>query len=99
MRRALVKDRAAGNDLIEIYVFTFRNWGEGQAEKYLDILEAAIRSIGDDPTAGRSRDEVRAGYWSKSVERHVVFYTFNETEVRIRRVLHASMDFDARLSE
>lgn len=99
MRRALVTDRAAEDDLIGIWVYTFRTWGEFQAEKYLGILESAVKSIGDDPAAGQSRDAIRAGYWSKLIGHHVVFYTFNETEVRIRRVLHEAMDFGVHLSD
>ncbi len=99
MPRALVTDQAAENDLIEIWVYTYRTWGEAQAEKYLDLLESAVSALGRDPTSGRSRDTIRAGYWSKSVEHHVVFYTFNQTEVRIRRVLHEAMDFVAHISE
>lgn len=99
MRRALVIDRSAESDLIEIWVYTFQTWGEAQAEKYLDVLESAIGRIGRDPVAGRSRDAIRAGYWSVSIEHHIVFYTFDATEVRVRRVLHESMDFEAHLPQ
>lgn len=33
------------------------------------------------------------------VRRHVIFYTFTDDEVMIRRVLHGSMDFGRRLAE
>ena len=29
-------------DLIEIWLYTFKEWGEQQADKYLDDLDAAI---------------------------------------------------------
>ena len=98
MHRALVKDRAAENDLIEIWVYTLQTWGEAQAEKYLGILQAEIEHIGRDPTAGRSRFAIRADYWSQTIEHHIVFCTFNDTEVRIRRVLHGAMDVGMHLS-
>lgn len=92
MTRKLVKDRAAEEDLIEIWAYSFRNWGEAQAERYLDGLEHGIRGIAKAPTKGTRRDGLREGYWSKRIVRHVVFYTVTEDEVRIRRVLHGSMD-------
>lgn len=97
MPRTLVHDRAAEHDLIEIWVYTHRTWGEAQAEKYLDALEAGVIKIAHDPRSGRARDAIREGYWSQAVEHHVVFYTFDDREVRIRRVLHESMDFEIHL--
>ena len=39
----------------------------------------------------------RKGYWSKRLEHHIVFYTFTDAEVRIRRVLHEVMDVGRHL--
>ncbi|MCA9283158.1 MAG: type II toxin-antitoxin system RelE/ParE family toxin [Phycisphaeraceae bacterium] len=97
MRRRLVKENAAEEDLIEIWVYTFQTWGEPQADKYLDQLAIGIAAIANDPASGRDRGAVRAGYRSISVGRHVVFYTFNDEEVRVRRVLHDAMDFETHL--
>jgi toxin ParE1/3/4 len=98
MPRALVHDRAAERDMIEIWVYTFRTWGEAQAEKYFDAVEACVMQISLDPEAGRSRDALRAGYRSKTAGHHVVLYIFNDHEVRIRRVLHETMDFETHLT-
>ncbi len=92
MPRELVKDKAAEADLIGIWVYSFEAWGEAQADRYLEALEHGIGKVAEDPTRGESRHELRDGYWSKRLEHHVVFYTFNEAEVRIRRVLHEVMD-------
>ena len=51
----------------------------------------------DKPEAGKQRDELRQGYWSMRIEHHVVFYTFTDSEVRIRRVLHEVMDVKRHL--
>ena len=37
------------------------------------------------------------GYWSKRLEHHVVFYTFTDAELRIRRVLHEVLDVGRHL--
>ena len=95
--RELVKDRAAESDLIGIWVYTFDTWSEAQADRYLAALEQGIRQLARDPERGSRRDALREGYWSKRLERHIVFYTFTAEEVRIRRVLHEVMDVGRHL--
>ena len=97
MPRELVKDKAAEADLIGIWVYSFETFSETQADRYLDALEHGIGELGEDPSRGDPRDELREGYWSKRLEHHVVFYTFNDAEVRVRRVLHEVMDVGRHL--
>lgn len=97
MHRQLVKDRAAEADLIGIWLYTFETWSEAQAERYLGALERGIRDLAKAPEGGKRRDALREGYWSKKLEHHIVFYTFTDEEVRIRRVLHEVMDVDRHL--
>ena len=92
MPRQLVKDNAAEADLIGIWLYSFENWGEAQADRYLDLLELALGTLVKNPRAGKERHVLRPGYWSLRVEHHVVFYTFTDHELRIRRVLHEAMD-------
>ena len=97
MARELAKDNAAEADLIGTWVYSFETWGEAQADRYLDALENGIGKLVEDPTNGNARDELREGYWSKRLEHHVVFYTFTDAELRIRRVLHEVMDVGRHL--
>ena len=97
MDRKLGKDNAAEADLIGIWVYSFETWGEAQADRYLAALENGIRQLVESPRNGKPRDELREGYWSKRVEHHVVFYTFTDAELRIRRVLHEVMDVGRHL--
>ena len=97
MARKLVKDNAAEADLIGIWVYSFETWGEAQADRYLAALENGIRQLFESPRNGKPRDELREGYWSQRVEHHVVFYTFTDAELRIRRVLHEVMDVGRHL--
>ena len=97
MARNLVKDHAAETDLIGIWVYSFNHWREGQADRYLSALEDGIQKLVGEPEDGKQRDSLREGYWSQRIEHHVVFYTFTDNELRIRRVLHEVMDPDIRL--
>ena len=97
MLRALAKDHAAQSDLIGIWVYTCEYWGETQADRYLDSIEQGIRNLVRSPESGRKRSTLREGYWSKRINRHVVFYTFTDSELRVRRVLHGVMDPELHL--
>jgi toxin ParE1/3/4 len=97
MARVLVKDRAAETDLVGIWIYTFKQWSETQADRYLSSLENGIQMLVGEPQGGKQRDMLRKGYWSKRIGHHVVFYTFTDNEVRIRRVLHEVMDPDIHL--
>lgn len=97
MRRRLVHDRAAEADLIGIWRYSFENWGETQADRYLTALETGIEGLARNPETGDRRESLRSGYWSLHLEHHIVFYTFTEDEVRVRRVLHEVMDSDRHL--
>jgi toxin ParE1/3/4 len=98
MRRLVVSDRADA-DLREIWSYSFKTWGEAQADRYLDQPDDGLQGCRIDPERGRPRDDVRAGYWSLLNRRHVAFYTFTDDGVLIQRVLHSSMDPALHLDE
>jgi toxin ParE1/3/4 len=97
MPKRIVKDRAAEGHLIGIWVYTFEQWSEVQADRYLNPLEDGINKLAAKPGHGKRRDELREGYWSMRIEHHVIFYTYTDTELRIRCVLHEVMDPDSHL--
>lgn len=99
MKRRLVVSKRARADLLDIWIYSIKNRGETQADRYLDELDAGLRECGAEPECGRHRDEVRPGYRSLHVRRHVAFYTVTADQVLIQRVLHASMDPDLHLDD
>ncbi len=90
--RALIISVRAETDLREIWRWSYDRFGVDQADRYLDELDDGLRKCGAEPETGKRRDGVRAGYWSRLVRKHIVFYTFSDDVVLIQRVLHASMD-------
>jgi len=91
MRQLVISERAEA-DLRDIWLYSFDNWGEAQADRYLDELDAGMRKCGAEPEGGKQREAVRSRYWSSLVRKHVVFYSFTDDQVLIQRVLHGSMD-------
>ena len=91
------KTAQAESDLIEIWLYTYQEWGEAQAERYFDQLESGIAQLIRQPTLGKRCDQIRSGYRAVRIGRHVVYYTTSGPGVQIVRVLHERMDPDRHL--
>lgn len=87
----------AEDDLIGIWLYTFEEWGDVQADKYLDELNSGIRLLANNPEMGASRDQVRDGYRVFFVGSHAVYYTVTPTAIHVIRVLHGRMDPERHL--
>ncbi len=51
MRELVISERAEA-DLRKIWHYSFDNWGESQADRYLDELAAGMRKCGAEPAGG-----------------------------------------------
>ena len=94
---SIVQSSQAEQDLTDIWIYTAEEWNLAQADLYLDELVAGIEGLSAHPELGYSRDDIRAGYRSLNVSRHIVFYTVTEEQVLIVRVLHKSVDVQRHL--
>ena len=58
--------RLAEADLLEIASYTLSSWGEDQAVRYMDALEACCWQLVNQPEVGRACDQVRmaCGAWN-----------------------------------
>lgn len=99
MTRELVLTCAAEADLRGIWIFSWEIWGEHQADRYLDGLQAALMSCAEAPERGTPRDDIRPGSRSCLAGRHVIFYRYDEVQVVVQRVLHGAMDPSLHLDE
>ena len=86
------KTPLAEADLKNIWLYSFPTWGEAQADRYLEQLEAGIRRLVEHPGLGKRRENIRAGYRSIQIKRHVAYYRMDGQRIEIVRVLHESMD-------
>lgn len=87
----------AESDLTGIWLYTCKEWGVEQADKYLDELETSMKQLLSHPLLGADYTHVLTGYRRLQVEHHAVFYQVLESEVLVVRVLHEDMDAPQRL--
>ena len=83
--------RRAESDLLSIGAYTLRTWGEDQAVRYLDDLEACCRMLADNPALDRACHDVRPGLRRMESGRHVVFYRGDGGGILVSRILHRRM--------
>lgn len=99
MTRTLLISERAEADLRAIWRWTCDTFGETQADRYLDQLRDGMARCRSAPEDGKDRSDLRPGYRSVLLRKHVVFYTYTPDAVLIQRVLHSSMDFGSHLPE
>lgn len=88
---------AAKSDLLEIWNYTAEIWGEKQAEKYLLDIEVKLERLAANPQLGRQRPEIKSGYYSFPVKKHILFYLQSGNFIDIIGILHGRMDIDKKL--
>ena len=81
----------ARRDLVEIWRHIAED-NESAADRFVDLLIHHLRMLGENPKAGRTRDELRLGYRSFPVGEYLIFYKIIARDVSIRHVLHGRRD-------
>jgi toxin ParE1/3/4 len=83
--------RHAETDLLGIVAYSVRTWGEDQALRYVDGLEAFCRMLADNPSLGRRWDDVRRGLRRMESGQHVLLYRQEAGGILVSRILHGRM--------
>jgi toxin ParE1/3/4 len=91
------KSALAEEDLLGIWLYSFEQWNEVQADRYLDELDRGIRLLAGNPRLGVRRDHIRTGYRVLQIERHAIYYTARDSTINIVRILHEQMDPEMHL--
>lgn len=88
-------------DLENIWLYTFEEWSQEQADYYYDLIMDEIEYISENPKSGKDYNEVRKGYFRSRVKSHFIFYKINlrEEKIEILRILHQQMDIDSHINE
>ncbi|MCX7086389.1 MAG: type II toxin-antitoxin system RelE/ParE family toxin [Methylococcales bacterium] len=88
---------SAKEDLKNIWLYSYKNWGVDQADSYFDELNATFALISESPELGFACDYIRENYRQFHINRHLIFYYFSASKIHIVRVLHDSMNYKERL--
>jgi toxin ParE1/3/4 len=91
----------ATQDLENIWLYTFENWSNEQADRYLNLIINEIEYVAQKPDSGFNFSSVRKGYYRSRIKSHFIFYRIDKKKdiVEIIRILHQRMDIENRLSE
>ena len=82
----------ARQEVLDIWDYSFENWGQEQADRYLAALDAMFARIANGSAPSRPADELRPDLRKVPVGRHVVFFREGAEAVEVVRVLHERMD-------
>ena len=91
MSRWILSEHAA-EDLIDIYVYTYREFGAPQAERYTEEIEEKFSILAESPALGRQLSEIPGTYRCTVSGRHVIIYRIQGEDIFIVRVLHGRQD-------
>jgi toxin ParE1/3/4 len=80
------------DDLREIWLYSFENWGAAQADRYIYEIEMAILSLSKPEGRRLARHYLATNIFRLNVKSHNLFFTIDATQITLVRVLHASTD-------
>jgi toxin ParE1/3/4 len=76
---------------------TIERWGPQPAKAYLQTIRIAIDHAAANPSQRRHCDERSPVYFFARVGSHVVFYREVGETIRVERILHERMNFEAHI--
>lgn len=91
--------RRAETDFYAIYMFTAREFGERQADRYADKLQRVMTNLLRHPEMGSVyRTANGQDFHRLRCESHWVFYQKSEDGVLVVRILHVAMNLEDHLT-
>ena len=88
----------AEDDLNDIWLYTYKEWGEKQADTYLDKLGATFQNISDGEVISKSHHSINPDLETVHCEHHFIFFLKWEAPVVIA-IFHERMDLMNRLRD
>ena len=90
--------KAAEEDLIQIWLYTFETWGIEQADKYYDQIVMCCEAIGDSSALSKLVEGLQSDIHVHRCQKHYMFFLISERPI-VLAILHERMDFIKRLQE
>lgn len=93
--------KKALEDIENIWLYTFENWSQEQADRYTNLIFDEIEYLSLNPSVGKDFNHVRKNYRYSKVKSHLIFFKKiqEDTDIEIIRVLHERMDIENRLND
>ncbi len=88
----------AKEDLKDIWLYTYEQWGVEQADRYFNEIDTNIHKLQHDPYLGVECDYILLDYRQYVINQHIVFYKVLSDKIQIVRILHQRMDFKEHLA-
>ncbi len=82
------------DDIDNIWIYTFEQWSQVQANKYFKELFKTIDIICKNPEIGYPIHQIKEDYGIKKFKSHLIVYKFYNQKILIVRVLHKKMDIE-----
>lgn len=92
-----VISRRADQDIFDLYVTGAAKFGEEQAERYHQGLEALFGLLADNPKMARLRQEFGRPVRLYPYQAHMIAYVEKGDDILILRVLHGRQDWERHL--
>jgi len=96
MRNILLSPQAA-LDLEKIFDYTVENWFFKEAEKYQNAIFSRMKEIAKNPSLGDNYYFTKGNFRKAKINRHLLFYKYDDLSCTIIRVLHEKMDLNFHL--
>jgi len=99
MAKVILRQEAI-DDLNDIWIYTFEQWSEKQADKYYASLEFACLQIGQNPELGKEYEGICKNLLGLRTGKHIIFYqVITQQEIEIIRILHERMDIKNKIND
>ena len=82
----------AQDDLESIWLYSYREWGAEQADKYIQSLLSRFVWLSENAQLGKQRPEIKPGYYCFPEGMHLIFYKVIRSGIDIIGIPHRSMD-------
>jgi toxin ParE1/3/4 len=89
--------RQADQDIIDIYLHGYGQFGQKQAEQYHEGLAAVLDLIADNPRMARERPEFTPPVRLHPYRSHLIVYRLDDAGVLVVRILHGRQDWERLL--
>lgn len=90
--KRVIFTHAARQDLLDIWLYIAANNSEAVGDRVYDHIADSCRRLAEYPELGRSRSEIADDARSLLVERWLVLYRLNRTNLQVVRIIDSAQD-------